>query len=88
MSQSRNEFGSFTISDDIDAIIARGEERTAELASKWEGLTFEDLSNFKSEANIQTWEGEDFQSKVGHLLHSPLFSVTQICNSNSGRRSA
>lgn len=53
----------FTISDDIDAIIARGEERTAELTNKWEGLTFEDLSNFKSEANIQTWEGEDYQSK-------------------------
>jgi SWI/SNF-related matrix-associated actin-dependent regulator of chromatin subfamily A member 5 len=55
--------------DDIEAIIAKGEQRTAELNSKWEGLTFEDLSNFKSEANVQNWDGEDFQNKVScHIL--------------------
>jgi SWI/SNF-related matrix-associated actin-dependent regulator of chromatin subfamily A member 5 len=54
----------FEVNDDIEAIIAKGEERTAELNNKWEGLNFEDLSNFKSEANIQTWEGEDYQNKV------------------------
>ncbi|KAF9516064.1 hypothetical protein BS47DRAFT_1371876 [Hydnum rufescens UP504] len=53
----------FEVTDDIEAIIAKGEERTAELTNKWEGLNFEDLSNFKSEANIQTWEGEDYQTK-------------------------
>ncbi|KAJ7801915.1 P-loop containing nucleoside triphosphate hydrolase protein [Mycena olivaceomarginata] len=36
------------INDDIDAIIQRGEERTVELNSKYEGLNLEDLSNFKS----------------------------------------
>ncbi|KDQ18160.1 hypothetical protein BOTBODRAFT_63862 [Botryobasidium botryosum FD-172 SS1] len=51
------------ITDDIDAIIHQGEERTAELNSKYEGLNFEDLSNFKSETMIQQWEGEDFQNK-------------------------
>ncbi|KAH9942954.1 P-loop containing nucleoside triphosphate hydrolase protein [Amylocystis lapponica] len=50
------------INDDIDEIINRGEERTSELNSKYEGLTFEDLSNFKSEASVQQWEGEDFRT--------------------------
>ena len=34
------------VNDDIDAIIQRGEARTNELNSKYEGLSFEDLSNF------------------------------------------
>ncbi|KAI0931115.1 hypothetical protein AcW1_001399 [Taiwanofungus camphoratus] len=50
------------INDDIEAIIQRGEERTNELNSKYEGLTFEDLSNFKSDASVQQWEGEDFRT--------------------------
>jgi len=52
------------INDDIDAIIHRGEERTVELNSKYEGLNLEDLSNFKSEASVQQWEGEDFRTGV------------------------
>ena len=55
---------SLMVNDDIDAIIQRGEARTNELNSKYEGLTFEDLSNFKSEASVQQWEGEDFRSGV------------------------
>ncbi|KAF8886753.1 SNF2 family DNA-dependent ATPase [Infundibulicybe gibba] len=49
------------INDDIDAIIQKGEERTVELNSKYEGLNLEDLSNFKSEASVQQWEGQDFR---------------------------
>lgn len=52
------------INDDIDAIIQRGEERTTQLNSKYEGLNLEDLSNFKSEASVQQWEGEDFRAGV------------------------
>jgi SWI/SNF-related matrix-associated actin-dependent regulator of chromatin subfamily A member 5 len=52
------------INDDIEAIIQRGEERTVELNSKYEGLNFEDLSNFKSEASVQQWEGEDYRRGV------------------------
>jgi len=52
-----------TIDQDIDAIIQRGEERTAELNSKYEGLNLEDLSNFKSENTVQQWEGEDFRGQ-------------------------
>ena len=50
------------IDDDIDAIIQRGEERTNELNSKYEGLNLEDLNNFKSDASVQQWDGEDFRS--------------------------
>lgn len=52
------------INDDIDAIIHRGEERTSELNSRYEGFNLEDLSNFKSEASVQQWEGEDFRTGV------------------------
>ncbi|KAF8835498.1 hypothetical protein BDN67DRAFT_1072395 [Paxillus ammoniavirescens] len=50
------------INDDIEAIIQRGEERTAELNSKYEGLNLEDLSNFKTDSSLQQWEGEDFRA--------------------------
>jgi SWI/SNF-related matrix-associated actin-dependent regulator of chromatin subfamily A member 5 len=52
------------IDDDIEAIIQRGEERTVELSNKYEGLNLEDLNNFKSEASVQQWEGEDFRTGV------------------------
>ncbi|KAJ7623380.1 SNF2 family N-terminal domain-containing protein [Roridomyces roridus] len=64
------------INDDIDAIIQRGEERTTELNSKYEGLNLEDLSNFKSEASVQQWEGEDFRTgRKGANLN--LFSLSK-----------
>ena len=56
------------IDDDIEEIIQRGEERTAELNSKYEGLNFDDLSNFKSDSmGVQQWEGEDFRGGVRSL---------------------
>ncbi|KAG8992998.1 hypothetical protein FRB90_000819 [Tulasnella sp. 427] len=51
------------INEDIDAIISKGEERTAEMHRKYEDMNLEDLSNFKSEAMVSQWEGEDFQKK-------------------------
>lgn len=60
---------------DIEAIIARGEERTSELNSKYEGLNLEDLSNFKSDASVQQWEGEDFRGGVSIIL-SYIVNVT------------
>lgn len=76
------------IDDDIDAIINRGEERTAELNSKYETLNLEDLSNFKSDASVQQWEGEDFRGGVrlvsllssymaDPMLTAPMASATQ-----------
>jgi hypothetical protein len=52
------------VDNDIEAIIAKGEERTQELNSKYEQLNLEDLSNFKSDASVQQWEGEDFRGGV------------------------
>lgn len=51
---------SLMVNDDIDTIISRGESRTHELNSKYEGLNLEDLNNFKSDFAVQQWEGEDF----------------------------
>lgn len=62
------------INDDIDAIIQRGEERTSELNSRYEGLNLEDLSNFKSEASVQQWEGEDFRTGVRVVAVVPHLS--------------
>lgn len=69
---------SLLINEDIDAIIHHGEERTAEINSKYEGLNFEDLNNFKSDTTVQQWEGEDFRPGVCLFLlcsHSGLNHV-------------
>lgn len=66
------------INDDIDAIIQRGEERTAELNSKYEDLNFDDLNNFKSEASVQQWEGEDFRTGVCRFSTSWSTFLTRI----------
>ena len=55
------------IDDDIDNIIKKGEERTAELNSKYEGLNFDDLNNFKSDSMLQ-WEGEEGLKNVSAAL--------------------
>ncbi|KAF7776571.1 hypothetical protein Agabi119p4_4964 [Agaricus bisporus var. burnettii] len=39
------------VNDDIEEIIQCGEERTAQLNNKYEGLNLDDLSNFKSDAS-------------------------------------
>jgi len=58
------------VNADIDAIIQCGEERTMELNNKYETLNLEDLSNFKSEASVQQWEGEDFRTGVSNPLQA------------------
>ena len=63
------------VNDDIDAIILRGEERTAELSSKYEGLNLEELNNFKSDASVQQWEGGDFRPGVCYSR----FSLNHWC---------
>jgi SWI/SNF-related matrix-associated actin-dependent regulator of chromatin subfamily A member 5 len=55
---------SLMINDDIEAVIQRGEQKTAEISNKYEGLSFDDLNNFKSDTMIQQWEGEDFRGGV------------------------
>jgi SWI/SNF-related matrix-associated actin-dependent regulator of chromatin subfamily A member 5 len=48
--------------DDIDAILKKGEERTAELKQKYENLGIDDLQKFTSE-NAYEWNGEDFANR-------------------------
>ncbi|KAI9714626.1 MAG: hypothetical protein M1828_001163 [Chrysothrix sp. TS-e1954] len=48
--------------NDIDAILRRGEERTAELNKKYEKLGIDDLQNFASESAYE-WNGEKFETK-------------------------
>ncbi|KAI9889241.1 MAG: hypothetical protein M1814_005690 [Vezdaea aestivalis] len=48
--------------DDIDAIFAHGEKRTAELNARYEKLGIDDLQKFTSD-NAYEWNGEDFTNK-------------------------
>lgn len=48
--------------DDIDAILKRGEERTAELNAKYEKLGLDDLQKFTSDSAYE-WNGETFQPR-------------------------
>lgn len=52
------------IDEDIDEIIKQGEEKTAELNKKYAGLNLDALNNFKSESMVNSWEGEDYTTKV------------------------
>ncbi|KAJ1326500.1 SMARC subfamily A member 5 [Microdochium nivale] len=48
--------------DDMDAILAKGENRTQELNSKYEKLGLDDLQKFTSESAYE-WNGENFGGK-------------------------
>ena len=48
--------------DDIDAILRKGEERTAELNKKYEALGIDDLQKFTSESAYE-WNGKDFTER-------------------------
>jgi SWI/SNF-related matrix-associated actin-dependent regulator of chromatin subfamily A member 5 len=48
--------------DDIDNILRKGEERTAELKEKYEKLGIDELQKFTSD-NAYEWNGEDFTNR-------------------------
>jgi SWI/SNF-related matrix-associated actin-dependent regulator of chromatin subfamily A member 5 len=48
--------------NDIDEILKRGEERTAELNAKYEKLGLDDLQKFTSDSAYE-WNGENFQPR-------------------------
>ena len=58
------------IDDDIDEIIKRGEDKTAELNSKYADFDLDALNNFKSESLVNQWEGQDFGGKAGSTPRS------------------
>jgi SWI/SNF-related matrix-associated actin-dependent regulator of chromatin subfamily A member 5 len=72
------------INEDIEAIINRGEQRTAEMTSKYEDLSFDDLNNFKLDTTVQQWEGEDFRSGVSIFV----MRSSELLNCPSGKRQA
>ncbi|CAG8519866.1 14502_t:CDS:10 [Cetraspora pellucida] len=57
-----NSSDSTVTDDDIESILRRGEEKTAELSKKYQSLGLDDLQNFTSESAYQ-WQGEDWSSK-------------------------
>ncbi|GAA5994552.1 DNA translocase [Rhodotorula paludigena] len=55
--------------DDIDAIIQRGESKTAELNSKYAQLSFDELQIFNNpgaQGTTTQWEGEEFGGRKGN----------------------
>ncbi|TPX32545.1 hypothetical protein SmJEL517_g04395 [Synchytrium microbalum] len=46
--------------DDIEEILKRGEEKTAELEGKYKDMGLDDLQKFTMEAKTMEWEGEDY----------------------------
>lgn len=71
---------SLLVNADIDEIIHRGEERTAEINSKYAGLNIDDLNNFKSEFSVKEWEGEEFSGKVIiSSLYIRIYGLTIWC---------
>lgn len=48
--------------DDIDQILRKGEERTAELKDKYDKLGLDDLQKFTSDSAYE-WNGEDFTNR-------------------------
>lgn len=56
------ENGAEMTEDDVDAILAAGENRTKELNAKYEKLGLDDLQKFTSESAYE-WNGKDFTNK-------------------------
>lgn len=56
--------GNTMTEDDIDSILKRGEERTAELSVKYSKLGIDDLQKFSSESSAYEWNGEDFAKRA------------------------
>ncbi|KAG0181723.1 hypothetical protein DFQ29_007389, partial [Apophysomyces sp. BC1021] len=50
------------LDDDIEEILRKGEEKTAQLNKKYQNLNIDDLKNFSSESAYQ-WNGEDWSHK-------------------------
>jgi hypothetical protein len=66
------------IDDDIDDIIKKGENKTAELNSKYAGLDLDALNNFKSESMVNQWEGEDFATARVSFFASGFGNIADV----------
>ncbi|CAG8574254.1 2078_t:CDS:10 [Ambispora gerdemannii] len=68
-----NSSDSTVTQDDIDQILLKGEEKTAELNRKYEGLGLEDLQKFTSESAYE-WQGENWRNKPKEMESSSSFN--------------
>ncbi|KAJ3220341.1 hypothetical protein HDU67_000008 [Dinochytrium kinnereticum] len=50
--------------EDIEDVLRRGEEKTAELDKKYNSMGLDDVKNFMSDGSVYQWEGSDFRSQV------------------------
>lgn len=55
--------GSSMLDDDIDAILAKGREKTKSLNAKFNKLGLDDLQNFTSDASVYEWNGQNFAKR-------------------------
>lgn len=55
--------GSSMLDDDIDAILQKGAEKTANLNQKFNKLGLDDLQNFTSDSSTWEWNGQNFAKK-------------------------
>ncbi|CUM57156.1 unnamed protein product [Debaryomyces tyrocola] len=51
------------LDDDIDAILQKGAEKTANLNAKFNNLGLDDLQNFTSDSSTYEWNGQNFAKK-------------------------
>lgn len=61
--EKKNADSKTMLDDDIDAILARGAEKTAKLNEKFNKLGLEDLQNFTSDSSAYEWNGQNFAKK-------------------------
>lgn len=60
--------GSAMLDDDIDAILAKGREKTKSLNAKFNKLGLDDLQNFTSDASVYEWNGQNFAKRENNGL--------------------
>lgn len=59
----RNTESTIHTDEDIEEILRRGEEKTAELEKKYESMGLDDLQKFTMDGGAYEWEGEDYSNK-------------------------
>ncbi|KAF3940946.1 hypothetical protein ABW19_dt0205495 [Dactylella cylindrospora] len=59
---AKNNKGTLNDDDDIDALFAKGEQRTQKMNAKYSTMGLDDLQKFTSDSAYE-WNGEDFQKR-------------------------
>ncbi|KAI9203985.1 SNF2 family N-terminal domain-containing protein [Polychytrium aggregatum] len=70
--------------DDIEDILLRSEEKTAELEAKYKDAGLDDLQKFTSDGSVYQWEGSDFRSNQKGALGFGWIGPSQRAKKTSG----